>query len=661
MTRPKVWVLLAAMALPVVVWAQSPVIIAAPDAAPGPGDAPVADGARPLLSINSIDQGSAVSGEKPIDVTFKPAGDGVPLAKVDVLIDGAAKIMFDLKPEDRNVSYTWDTRDVADGRHIIEAVVSDREGRTRSYQTFVFVRNAAGPAPAVGSRLDVLDKGGAPTGIITGDALIRVVPDPTVGAQWVIIYVNDKMKAMMNRPPYQDVLRPTAAMVGAPIIVRASVIRPDQSREEIGPFEARFDPAYTKAPTAPTITRPLAPVVKTVPEAALVTGAPGTVETAGTPRVEGAAALGNPTAQIAGSVQSGGPLAMPGADLHVMGTAGAVPVPAAAVGVGRPTYVGPQPAAPSVTLPAARVGLGAAPALAPVDSVLYMPEGFSLNATVSRPGLPLGDGRIEPSRTTDSQGSAAVAVAPHLGPALGPVAPTVGVSVPRVPSTVARTGRTLAATSSGVSRSVVPTRLAPPAEGLGAGEQTPHVALPSGTRVERVVSRPQVGPAMAKMHLVAKGDTLAAISRKFGVSVEDLRRLNRLSPKSPLAIGQRLVVPRGDLSINGVTVHTDVAPLQHHHGVATAPLRFVVEGMGGSVSWIGPSQTVSANTGKRGILTITVGSREARLGNERILMDLAAYLEGDRTMVPARFISEAFDVTIDMDPDSGNILIRSND
>ena len=170
-----------------------------------------------------------------------------------------------------------------------------------------------------------------------------------------------------------------------------------------------------------------------------------------------------------------------------------------------------------------------------------------------------------------------------------------------------------------------------------------------------------MGPAVAKVHMVAKGDTLVAISHKFGVSIEDLRRLNRLNPSSPLVPGQRLVVPRGDLNINGVTVHTDVAPLHHQHGVATAPLRFIVEGLGGSVSWIGPTQTVSANTGKRGLLTITVGSREARLGNERILMDLAAYLEGDRTMVPARFISEAFDVTIDMDPESGNIVIRSND
>jgi LysM repeat protein len=45
-------------------------------------------------------------------------------------------------------------------------------------------------------------------------------------------------------------------------------------------------------------------------------------------------------------------------------------------------------------------------------------------------------------------------------------------------------------------------------------------------------------------HKVAKGDTLAAIGRRYDVAVDDLLRLNGLKLRSRLSIGQRLVVRR---------------------------------------------------------------------------------------------------------------------
>jgi len=50
-------------------------------------------------------------------------------------------------------------------------------------------------------------------------------------------------------------------------------------------------------------------------------------------------------------------------------------------------------------------------------------------------------------------------------------------------------------------------------------------------------------PASAKRyHEVKKGETAAGIAKKYGLSVEELRRMNRLAPKAPLSAGQRLIV-----------------------------------------------------------------------------------------------------------------------
>lgn len=55
-------------------------------------------------------------------------------------------------------------------------------------------------------------------------------------------------------------------------------------------------------------------------------------------------------------------------------------------------------------------------------------------------------------------------------------------------------------------------------------------------------------PAAARRgtHTVRKGDTLYRIANRYGVSVEDLRRENRIGRKSTLRVGQRLAVPQAE-------------------------------------------------------------------------------------------------------------------
>jgi LysM repeat protein len=48
--------------------------------------------------------------------------------------------------------------------------------------------------------------------------------------------------------------------------------------------------------------------------------------------------------------------------------------------------------------------------------------------------------------------------------------------------------------------------------------------------------------AEKKYHTVQKGETLYGISKKYGISVEELRKLNNLSKTSSLRTGQKLLV-----------------------------------------------------------------------------------------------------------------------
>lgn len=76
-------------------------------------------------------------------------------------------------------------------------------------------------------------------------------------------------------------------------------------------------------------------------------------------------------------------------------------------------------------------------------------------------------------------------------------------------------------------------------------------------RVEMLEKRPTEKPKSAvspkaqapspgkRYHEVKKGETLTSIAKRYGLSVEELRRINNLSPKAALSAGQKLIVSPG--------------------------------------------------------------------------------------------------------------------
>lgn len=66
--------------------------------------------------------------------------------------------------------------------------------------------------------------------------------------------------------------------------------------------------------------------------------------------------------------------------------------------------------------------------------------------------------------------------------------------------------------------------------------------LPNPNRL--VIGQALVIPIVGRFYWVQPGDSLFSISRRFGISYQQLASVNRISPNSPLAAGTRLYIPQ---------------------------------------------------------------------------------------------------------------------
>ncbi len=78
---------------------------------------------------------------------------------------------------------------------------------------------------------------------------------------------------------------------------------------------------------------------------------------------------------------------------------------------------------------------------------------------------------------------------------------------------------------------------------------------------EKTLVVPKKVAQAAKTHSVARGETLYAISRKYGVSVDDLKRMNKLTSNA-LALGQKLIIEEAKVVEEVVTTQPDPEPVK---------------------------------------------------------------------------------------------------
>ena len=109
------------------------------------------------------------------------------------------------------------------------------------------------------------------------------------------------------------------------------------------------------------------------------------------------------------------------------------------------------------------------------------------------------------------------------------------------------------------------------------------------------------------------------------------------------------------VSLNGKKLQFDVAPYIRN-GRTMVPMRAIFEALGAEVSW--DNETRTAIGVKGGVeVKITIGENVLYKNGEAIELDCVAEITNDRTMVPARAISEAFGYIVEWDNETKTVNI----
>lgn len=114
-----------------------------------------------------------------------------------------------------------------------------------------------------------------------------------------------------------------------------------------------------------------------------------------------------------------------------------------------------------------------------------------------------------------------------------------------------------------------------------------------------------------------------------------------------------------NISLNGKILETDVDPIIRENRTFV-PLRFVGEGLQYDVQWDDVQRKVKISKGSDAI-TLTIGNKEALANGKALAMDVAPFIEQNRTMVPVRFVAESLKVEVDWDPDTRTVLLKSKE
>ena len=111
------------------------------------------------------------------------------------------------------------------------------------------------------------------------------------------------------------------------------------------------------------------------------------------------------------------------------------------------------------------------------------------------------------------------------------------------------------------------------------------------------------------------------------------------------------------VTINNQQIQFDQPPIIID-GRTLVPLRAIFEGLGATVDWNGNTQTVTAKR-ENTTVKITIGDNKLYVNGNTVNLDVPAQIISDRTLVPVRAVSEAFDCKVDWDSNKHNVSISN--
>ena len=109
--------------------------------------------------------------------------------------------------------------------------------------------------------------------------------------------------------------------------------------------------------------------------------------------------------------------------------------------------------------------------------------------------------------------------------------------------------------------------------------------------------------------------------------------------------------------IDGNTLISDVAP-QNINGRTMVPMRSIFESLGATITWNAETKQAVAVKGDKRV-TLTLNSATAYINGEAKTLESPAISYNGYTLVPARFVAEAFGANVTWDGDTKTVYITS--
>jgi LysM repeat protein len=527
---------------------------------------------------------------------------------------------------------------------------------------FSFAQNDEGPTVSL-----LRPQAGA---TVSGQTEVVVSATGRSRIAWVLFYVDNSFRALVNAPPF-TYLWNTIDAANGPHTIQARAIDADK-RETLTPaLRVLVNNVGGWTMSGSELPAPTAAAVPATP------AAPATVAAPAVPAATASPSLSAPTAARA----SEGTIAPTVADARPTGTVVAraygprdasptaemaAPVvepvvPKAPVTVAAPV----APVVPVAPARMARADTQASPARSTMSSTATSRPTIRTESRMALPGAALAPtapvARVAPPKPV--RVAAPAPVAP-----VAPVALVTPARMARADTRVAPARSTMATTSTSRPTMSAGSRVALPGAGMTQAAPVARVVAPvAPAKPQQVAMLPRAAAAAVATvfrgsdarHTVQPGETLYGIARTYGVRVDRIAAANSLADPSRLVAGTELRIPSPTafITMDGQPVFADVRPSQRA-GIAVMPLRQLIESRGGSISWLPASREIQAKADGQSI-AVKVGSREAKVNERSVLLDIAAFLERGRTIVPVSFICDALHLTADVDAKAGRVAIAS--
>ncbi|HEY3398015.1 MAG TPA: Ig-like domain-containing protein [Armatimonadota bacterium] len=634
--------------------------------------ATAADKLPPVIKIFYPAHGASVNGILRVQAD---AQDNVGVTQVFFYVDGKVRAMIMNAPP---YVYDMDTTKFADGEHILQAGAwdqADNQGKSTEVTIFVDNKSTTKLDPTVGAAS-------------AGHIAVPTSPAPSAAS-------GSGSEAPVIAPPTSPriAMPPTAA--AAPALPSGTAVAGS------GPQIARITPPAEHSPSQ-AVVPPAYEVRETAAQvavAALNGAAPPIEAPAWTTRSGEPTRIASGTATVA-KPASPGPVRVartgaPGLELAGSQVA-SIPAPSAPVVAG----AGPLAGAASLSYTIDGYQLVAAgPALTPANAEARITHPAGMPATVVASGARIAAAPAPVATTI--RGEAASAASPSvMEMVLEPLrqAASAAGAAPRtsVPGTEARTaalpappaatpptvssaplGQAAAAEIAGEAQGLAqplygdPQLTVSPARNARPADEIRVALAPSAPTMAASRVAPQTGAASASpacalqaagtpKSLAAPGATrttappatrVAMAPRSHPAAATTARTTS--APVALAGIRNVQIVFNGD-KLNLLTAPTAL------QGISMTPLREIFEHTDGVLYWYQAEQRVRAVNDNVDI-TLQVGSVQAQVNHKSEVLPLAPYVKQGRTMVPLQFIADALNVTITYNPDSGQIVITSND